>query len=228
MATTSKWSVLLAVVCICLFGLSPAKSADTVEEEKAALEQSLNARAEALLTAPIGVFDVEANDGQIVRLKVKGEADVPTSLRGSRADRFAREKANRDARAAFVKFLGENVIFSESEGEGILIQEKDGQETSEVMNASAKLYSSNSAALLKGLIVLMDRIEGEGDRRSCTVVLGWSRKLVESADTARTDMTKNKNVEKDLPPVQTSVPEAQKKPAGNVETVTRIGNLDDF
>lgn len=210
--------LLVVGMVSCFVGVS-ALGADAAAEEAATMQKSLDAKAAALLSAPAGVFDVEYDDGQIVRLKIKGEADVPTSMRGSRGDRFAREKANRDARAAFTKFLGEAVIFSESEGEGIVIQEKDGKETSEVMNASAKLYSSNSAAMLKGLIVLMDRLEGEGDRRVCMVVLGWSKKLVDGANTARADMAKSKPA---------AAPEPVKAPAGNTETVTRVSNLNSF
>jgi hypothetical protein len=214
----------------CFSALSFANGADIIAEETTALKKSLNAKAGALVSAPVGVFDVEYDDGNIIRLKIKGEADVPTSMRGSKADRFAREKANRDARAAFVKFLGENVIFSESEAEGILLQEKDGSETSESTSASAKIYSSNSAALLKGLIALLDHVEGENDRRTCVVVLGWSRKLVDAANTAKTDMTKNPLKPKEEDVSYTLFPENQntEKPSGNTETITRIGNVDDF
>ena len=222
-----KPSFSVMTMLACLFFASSVFAEDTATEEAVALKKSLEAKAEALIYAPAGVFDVEIVDGEVIRLKIKGEADVPTSMRGSRADRFAREKANRDARASFTKFLGENVVFSESEGEGVVIHEKDGQESSDVMSASARLYSSNSAAMLKGLIVLLDRVEGEDDRRSCTVVLGWSKKLVDASDSARAEMSGAKKV--DVPQINpTPVPETVKKAAGNVETVTRVGNLDNF
>ena len=223
----SKILQVCAVLCLCVSMYSYAKCEDMTATESVAIQQPLDAKAAALLSSPAGVFDVEIVDGQIVRLKIKGEADVPTSMRGSRGDRYAREKANRDARAAFTKYLGENVIFSESEAEGITIQEKDGQESSEVVNASAKLYSSNSAAMLKGLVVLLDHIEGEGDGRTCTVVLGWSRKLSDAANTARADMARFQP-EKEEPSNPVAAPAATNQPAGNTETVTRVGNLDDF
>lgn len=221
----------LPVLSVAIFLYSPinhhARGGDIAAEETAQLKQSLEDKAAALISSPAGVFDVEIVDGQIVRLKIKGEGDVLTSMRASRADRYAREKANRDARAAFAKFLSENVIFSEAGAEGIAIEEKSGGETSDVLEASAKLYSGNSAAMLKGLIVLMDRIEGEGERRTCTVVLGWSRKLVNAANMARADMATTKR--DDAPPAKTNaVPEMIKAPVGNVETVTRVGNLDNF
>ncbi len=204
---------------------APATCEDIVAAEMSSMKQSLDDKAAALEAAPAGVFDVEYVDGQIVRLKIKGEANVPTSMRGSRGDRFAREKANRDARAAFTKFLGENVVFSESEEEGVTIQEKNGEETSETMIVSTRLYSSNSAAMLKGLIVLMDHLEGEGAGRTGMVVLGWSKKLVDAADTARSDMSRGKtgdSKKSDSSSGRTGTP------AGNSKTVTRIGNVDDF
>lgn len=220
--------MILIVGCVLFINVAHgADNGGVIAGETAAMKQSLNEKAAALLSAPAGVFDVEIVDGEIVRLKIKGEADVPTSMRGSRGDRFAREKANRDARASFTRFLGESVVFSESEGEGVMIQEKDGQESSEVVNVSARLYSSNSAAMLKGLIVLMDRIEGEDDRRVCMVVLGWSKKLVDAADTAKADMSGNKLVAAPHPPVN-PISEIVQKSVGNVETVTRVGNLDNF
>lgn len=223
---------LFLAVVTCLSITMTAIGGDVASDEAAALKRSLEDKAEDLIYAPIGVFDIEYDEdgnGSIVRLKIKGEADVPTSMRGSRADRFAREKANRDARASFTKFLGENVVFSESEGEGILIQEKDGQESSEAMTVSARLYSSNSAAMLKGLIVLMDRIEGEGDRRVCTVVLGWSQNLVNASNTARAEMTRS-NPKNQEPTNTTPAPVAEtaRKATGNIETVTRVGNLKNF
>lgn len=225
-----KFHALLFAVVMCFSIPASARGEDVAAEETAALKNSLDAKSEALISAPVGVFDIEYKDGNIVRLKIKGEADVPTSMRGSKGDRFARERANRDARAAFVKFLSENVVFSESEAEGILIQEKNGDESSESVTASAKLYSSNSAALLKGLIALMDHLEGEGDRRTCVVVLGWSRKLVDAADTAKADMARTTQppVEESTSATTVAVQQAAKIPAGNTQTITRVGNMDDF
>lgn len=198
----------------------------TVAHSAVAMDESRD-EVEALLIAPAGVFDVETVDGEIVKLKIKSDADVPTSMRASRADRYAREKANREARASFTKFLGENVIFSESAGEGVVLEEKSGDESTDVMEASAKLYSSNSTAFLKGLIVLMDRIEGEGGGRTCTVVLGWSKDLVNASNTAKAAMTERKPV--DTPPAQpTAVPQTVQKATGNTDTITRVGNLKNF
>lgn len=222
-----KCTFMVLLVFASSLAVKQANGEDSIVEETAAMKQSLDAKAAALINAPSGVFDVEIVGGEVVRLKIKGEADVPTSIRGTRGDRFAREKANRDARAYFTRFLGENVIFSESEMEGIVIQEKNGQESSEVMNASARLYSSNSSAMLKGLIVLMDRVEGEGEHRTCMVVLGWSKKLVNASNTAKMDMTSNKKdieIQIQSDPVQRGA----KDPTGNIETVTRVGNLDTF
>lgn len=186
---------------------------------------------EYLLQAPLGVFDIESEDGQIVRLKIKGEADVPTSMRASRADRYARERANRSTRAAFSTFLGERVIFSESDAEGVMIQAKTGQETSDVLDTSARLFTSASTAILNGLVTLLDNIEGEGESRICMVVLGWSKKSSSLAGQAKFDMQVNVNPASSAPAASSENRVADpvvEMPQGNTTTVTRIGNLDDF
>lgn len=185
----------------------------------------LDVRATELLERPAGIFDVESENGQIVRLKIKAEADVPTSMRASRADRYAREKASRDARAEFTRYLAERTVFSDFGAEGVMIQEKSGQETSEIIETSARLFSSNSTALLNGLVTLLDHIEGEGGSRVCTVVLGWSKKSSNAASQAKSIMQANANPSSPNSPENNSVVDKQK---GNTSTRTRIGNIDDF
>ncbi|GHV22487.1 hypothetical protein AGMMS49959_13380 [Planctomycetales bacterium] len=169
------------------------------------------------------MFDAKFDgDGKLLRLKIKGEAEVPTSMSAAKADRYAREKAARDAKAAFTKWLGETVVFSENTVEGITVQEKNGAESSEVLEASAKIYSSNSAAFLNGIKTLIDQVSGEGDRRTAIVVLGWSAKLSAAARTAKSEMSKPVTADDNATPTKSAT-------NGNTDTATRaVKDLDDF
>lgn len=215
---------VVAVVFIISFSILRGGAEEGAEAVPAQSEREMTKR---VLNAPSGVFDIETVDGRITRLKVKGEAEAPTSMKGNRADRYAREKAIREAKAAFAKFLGENIIFIELAGEGVFIREKDGKENSQVVDASARLYASHSSAMLKGLIVIVDRLAGRDDQRSCTVVMGWSEKLVNAADDARAEMIGGPAKEDERAAVKDEDRSAR-TPLGNVDTVTRVGNLVDF
>ena len=186
-------------------------------------------RVARMLQAPSGVFDIESENGRLLRLKVKADADVPTSMRASQADRYARQKANREARAALTKYLKDQVVFSESSNGGVTLEIKNSQESSETLEVSARLFNSTASAVLNGLTTLVDSIEGEGDGRTCVVVLGWSQKSSSLAGQAKATMEANAN-----PPPSTSrnagsgsITSSQ-TPKGNTDTVTRVGNLDDF
>lgn len=156
---------------------------------------------------------------------------MPTSMRASQADRYARQKANREARAAFTQYLKDNAIFSESGDEGVTIETKSGTVSSETLDISARIFSSRSSALLNGLTTLLDRIDGEGDKRTCVVVLGWSQKSSSAAGQVQAAMTANANPTSSSSQNTfkgNSTASAAQKPQGNTDTITRIGNLDDF
>lgn len=226
----NKWAGFFTVICVLtVLALYTPVLASDAAVETANMKASLLDKTQALLNAPTGVFDVENANGAIVRLKIKGEADVPTSMRGTRGDRYAREKANRDARAALTRFLGERVVFSEDAVEGVTITERDGQESSDVLETSTRIFNSHSSAILNGLISLLDNIEGEGDRRTCIIVLGWSKKLSDAAGQAKVDMAVNAApvIVSDKVAAPALVPTPVKQ-SGNAGSVTRVGNLDDF
>lgn len=195
----------------------PVKASAEAAVETAEMKEEITDRTAELLDMPIGIFDLEYDDdGALVRLKIKGEAEVSTTLRGSRGDRQAREKAQRDAKAAFSKFLNEEVVVMETEGEGFTMREKNGTESGEFLSESAKLTAIFSESALQGIVVLMDHIEGEGDQRTATVILGWSQKLVDAA----------KSVQKSVGSKGGKVKVTPGTP--NTKTVTRSSKLGDF
>ena len=147
-----------------------------------------------MLAAPAGVFDPEYDDdGILTRLKIKGEREVTTALRAARGDRLAREGADRNAKAAFVKFLKEEVSVRENEREEVIIVEKDGEEQAGYKNISERVIETRAQGLLRGLIVLLDHVEGEGANRKVVIVFGWSKKLADAARTAQSEMARETN-----------------------------------
>jgi hypothetical protein len=182
---------------------------------------------EAMLKAPYGVFGVEKDEnGHLIRLKIKGEADVPTSMRGSRADRYALEKASRNAKANFTKYLSESIVFNENETGDVTLVEKNGTETSDVLIQSKDIYTSTASALISGLTVLLNHVEGEDTKRLAICVLGWSRKSSEAAKTAKVDMEAHPQARE--PASGTIQTREATKPKGNTQTITQIGDLDNF
>jgi hypothetical protein len=203
-----------------------AVSGEAMAQESAAMQADLDSKVQAMLNSPPGVFDLEYADGQLMRLKIKGEAEVSTALQGARADRQAREKAERSAKAAFSKFMNEEVTVVESDTEGFVIKGKDGQESAEYLNASQRTMTSLSNSFLRGMVVLFDHVEGEGANRKSVIVLGWSKKLVDAAAGAQSTLNQsrandNKPAAQQAAPAGTAV-----KP--NTQTQTRTGNMDDF
>ena len=223
----AKYTVALVFVCGSFAMAAPVRAQEVpggnvAAQETAVMKAQLDAKQQALLNSPPGVFDVEYEGGQLRRLKIKGEAEVPTSLKGARADRQAREKAERAAKAAFSKFLNEQVTVVESDTETFIIKEKDGTETAEYLNASAKTMTSLSNSFLRGLVVLFDHTEGEGPNRKSVIVLGWSKKLVDAAQNAQSTMEKSRQ---DQP--QAPAPKPVEVPA-NTGTTTRTGDVENF
>lgn len=207
---------------------SPADAKEEAAADTAELKRDADDRVQEMLDMPAGVFDIEYDgDGNVVRLKIKGEAEVSTSLRGERGDRQAREKAQRDAKASFSKFLNEQVCVLEGEAEAYIIKEKNGTESAEYLNASAKLTAVYSQSCLRGILVLVDHVAGEGDKRKAVVVMGWSKKLTDaSANIQNTIHVSGETKSSDM----LVSPKGGKTASGvpNVGTVTRSANTGDF
>ena len=224
MPVFSRLFTLLCVLLLC----AGMNSAQAISGELAALEaeaqkEALDAKVQAILNHPPGVFDVEYADGQLVRLKIKGESEVSSGL-GARGDRVAREKAERFAKAAFSKFLNEEVTVVESATEGFIIQGKDGTESAEFLEASQSTMVSLSNSFLRGLTVLIDHVEGAGANRRYVVVLGWSKKLVDAAAGAQNTLKDSRASGQGAPAAKPAAPaDSSVSPQ---DTRTRVGDLD--
>jgi len=195
--------VSIALACLLSVGVlatEPAKEEAPLTKtgveaaEKKALTPENAEALRKMLNAPAGVFDPEYDDdGVLLRLKIKGEAAVSRGLSAARAEIAARQSAERNAKAAFVKFLKEEVSVQENEREELIIVEKDGEEQAGYKNVSTRVIDTRANGLLRGLIVLDERYTGEGGARKATVIFGWSKKLADAARTAQAEMARDRN-----------------------------------
>lgn len=221
-------TLAVALAFFLFVSVSPvwAQSADDAEvsAEVGAMTSQMSGKQQAMLDAPTGVFDVEYDNGALVRLKIKGEAEVPTSLKGVRADTSARNKATMNAKAAFSKFLEEKVVVVESNTESLVIKERDGTESAEYINTSVATITGMSQSFQRGLISLLDHVEGEGVDRKAVVVMGWSKKLTEASMQAQ-DIMKPAPKKTGSP---SSTTNTTGKNAASGKTQTRMGDVDNF
>jgi len=195
--------VLVALACLLSVGTradEPAKEgaplapAGIEAAEKKALTPENAEALQKIIDAPAGVFDPEYNeDGVLLRLKIKGVSEVTRGLGAARAERIARQNAERNARATFVRFLREEVSVQENEREEVILVEKDGEEQAGFKQVSTRVIETRANGLLRGLILLDERYTGEGAARTVTVVYGWSKKLADAARTAQAEMARERN-----------------------------------
>ena len=77
----SVFSRIFTLLCVLLLYAEvnitqAASSAEAAAQESAAMKAEVDGKVQALLKAPPGVFDVEYENGQLMRLKIKGESEV--------------------------------------------------------------------------------------------------------------------------------------------------------
>ena len=152
-------------------------------------EDSIPEEYKILQGLPRGVSQIEYDEnGLVVKLKVKGEGDVPVSMRASRADRFAKEKAYNDARSLFIEYYKGNQNIFTHDSDDSRAQSQNRDESSTVNDGLIGTYESRAEATLRGLVTLAEEITGEGETRVASVVLGWSRRSSDSAASIANEM----------------------------------------
>lgn len=212
-----RMRAFIATLALCLLPhVAAAQPGDLAAQEAQAMKQEPSGQAEALQKAPVGVFDLVYDEqGQLLRLKIKEVAPVSTALPGIQGERQAQKRASLAARAAFSKFLSEQVTVQESDSEQFVIRAKDGKESAEVLTQTSRMITSMSDSFMRGLIPLYERVEGEGNERVFTVVLGWSKKLVMASAQAEQTMKDSRNPEGNT---RTATPGTQERQGGNADT----------
>ena len=127
-----------------------------------------------------GVHKIQKDKkGHIVSCVVVGQARISTSLGKAKGLELARNKANLDCSAQFVKWLKEDVQINESGGdESVVLMEgtegDDGdslKESGKSVEKSSKKMESVSKGLVRGLQMLHKDVDG--GKKLYTVVKGW-------------------------------------------------------
>jgi hypothetical protein len=142
-----------------------------------------------------GIHNLKKDDkGRVQSLIVVGQARLSTVLGATKGRELARKKAERSAKAAFVKWLGEAVVVCESAKDEttLFLQGEEGKdketlsEAGKALEKSSDTYKSIAAGLIRGLTLLHTDLNAE--EKEYSVVYGWSLANAKSAkDTATHD-----------------------------------------
>ena len=204
---------------------NPATRAAIEAAEKKLMMPNEEAKAK-LLDAQRGVFSPEYDDnGVLIRLRIKGWREVPRGLSGARGDRIALDNAERDAKAAFVRFLKEEVKLLENARQEVIIIEKDGAERGDFKEVIDTRIDTVAQGQVRGFISLLNHFEGEGENRKATVVFGWSRRLVRDTRTIENDIKNEGNTILILVPRDNNV---GKTPELRGTETKSVGDLENF
>lgn len=197
-------------------------AAEKPAEEKSIAELT-RARYSELAQLPPGVLlDSIKKDkqGHIVSILVVAKSRISTVLGKSKGIEVARDRANLQASAEFVKWLKQDVsVIDASEGETITLitgtEGSDGETNTESVKAiekNSKKMEGVSQGLVRGLVTVYYEIDGEN--HEYIVIKGWKADTAEAvkkvANDQKSDATK---AEKVNPDKNKSVGEAESKPA---------------
>ena len=190
-------------ICLCsivaAFVVMPValRAADDDEGEKAPAKKpsAEEAMAKYANNGP-GVYVVKKAKGRILKCVVVGQARISTVLGKSKGLELARNKANLDCSAQFVKWLKEEVTAYESADEqSVTLMEgaenkKDGDsqtESGKAIENQSKKMDSLAKGLVRGLRFLHKQIDGEG--KTYTIVKGWDADTNEGAKKLAADLS---------------------------------------
>lgn len=124
---------------------------------------------------------------RIISCVVVGQARISTALGKSKGLEIARNKANLDASAQFVKWLNDDIVLQEaSEDESITLMEGSEGEEGDTLSESGMSIEKNSKkmetvskGLVRGLQLLHKQVDGNG--KTYSVVKGWKAETSEGA-----------------------------------------------
>ena len=154
-----------------------------------------------------GVHEVQKDKkGQIVSCIIVGQARISTALGKTKGIELARDKANLDCSAQFVKWLKEDVsLYQSNEDETIILMEGSEEKENDSLKESAKSVDKSSKkmeSISKGAVrgLQMLHKETDGDNKTYTVVKGFKasnldalKKLSEDLKSDETGAKKNRN-----------------------------------
>jgi hypothetical protein len=127
-----------------------------------------------------GVHEVQKDKkGQITSCIIVGQARISTALGKAKGIELARDKANLDCSAQFVKWLKEEVsVYQSNEDEAIILMEGSEEKENDSLKESAKSVEKSSKkmeSVAKGAVrgLQMLHKETDGDGKTYTVVKGF-------------------------------------------------------
>lgn len=180
--------MLFVLTLLCGSNISQAQE---TEEAELTLEEQMSkiAKLEA------GVHSIQKDKkGHITSCIVVGHARISTALGKSKGMELAKNKANLDCSAQFVKWLKEEITISESsDDESIILMEgEEGgdeeslKESGKSIEKSNKRIESMSKGLVRGLQMLHKEVDGDG--KTYTVVKGYKADTAEGAKKIAADL----------------------------------------
>lgn len=191
----SRWTMMLFVLTL-LCGNNISQAQERQEKEETADEElTLEEQMAKIAELGPGVHKVlKDKKGHITSCLVVGQARISTVLGKAKGMELAKNKANLDCSARFVKWLGEDVTISESsEDESIILMEGEKgdddeslKESSKDVEKSSKKMQFLSKGLVRGLQVLHNDTDGDG--KTYTVIKGWKSDTAEGVKKVASDL----------------------------------------
>ena len=150
-----------------------------------------------------GVHEVQKDKkGQITSCIIVGQARISTALGKAKGIELARDKANLDCSAQFVKWLKEEVsVYQSNEDETIILMEGSEEKENDSLKESAKSVEKNSKkmeSVAKGAVrgLQMLHKETDGDGKTYTVVKGFKASNLDALKKLSEDLKSDESASK--------------------------------
>ena len=150
-----------------------------------------------------GVHEVQKDKkGQITSCIIVGQARISTALGKTKGIELARDKANLDCSAQFVKWLKEEVsVYQSNDDETIILMEGAEEKENDSLKESAKSLEKSSKrmeSVAKGAVrgLQMLHKETDGDGKTYTVVKGFKASTLDALKKLSEDLKSDESASK--------------------------------
>ena len=190
--------IISPIICTLLLGGQISQAQDEVNEP------SVNEKMAKIAAMGPGVHNIQKDkSGHITACVIVGQARISTVLGKGKGIENARNKANLDCSAQFVKWLKEEVSVRESsDEETVTLMEgtEDGdaeslKETGKAVEKSSKNMESISKGLVRGLQFIHKEVDGEG--KTYSIIKGWKADNAEGVKKLSTDLASDETKTED-------------------------------
>lgn len=162
--------------------LNAQEGAPKEKPESASNVLTTEERIAKLVKLGSGVHEIKKDEsGEIVQCVIVGQARISTSLGNAKGLEMARDKADLDCSAKFVKWLKEEVsVYQSTEDETIILLEGTQSDSDEgsTLRESGKSIDKNSKKMestAKGFVRGLTLLHKHSDDKTYTIVKGWTR-----------------------------------------------------